>query len=577
MAEITSSDFKKLIEAQKETTRQVMTAEERAADDAKRAEQSRLRSEAALKGHQTRLANQRDINAEEIANDSQQQAKQIESQSASADAESESEQFNRDKQVLGFLKQTAGFLGGIAKQGTEKVKSGLSGFKKFAFGALALAALAFLNSPFFDKTLDIFQNKILPILTKLYTKVLKPLFLFLKGKFITAFEDIEKFLDGEINAFELLWNNKLVVAGLIGAFAPSLFLAPLKMAGSLALKGLSAGATKGAITSLLAKSGIGAVLGPMAILGGVLLAVKDGIAGIDMAKEIGVDKFSGFIGGLFGGLDSGFSGMFSNMGKFALIGAGIGSFIPVVGTLIGGAIGALIGGVLGYIGGERIARAVQKITDMIKNFFTESILKVKDFLGIDLTEEEQAQLDAMRAKEEAEEVERKAAEEERIRQRDRINRIEAIETAKANSARVLKNQEERLLEAEAKAAKNDEASFLSRLSDGQLKQIKQRRKAFEETKAAEAERLKLLDEEKAQIQAEINQTEERLRPANGVRTAPNADKVGNTPKSGGGDANIDARTMNAPMSKTENYPVLPATASMSGTNPIANELATVYP
>ena len=42
-----------------------------------------------------------------------------------------------------------------------------------------------------------------------------------------------------------------------------------------------------------------------------------------MAKEIGVDKFSGFVGGLFGGLDSGFSGMFSNMGKFALIGAGI--------------------------------------------------------------------------------------------------------------------------------------------------------------------------------------------------------------------------------------------------------------
>ena len=151
MAEVTSSDFKKLIEAQKETTRQMMSAEDRAAEDARRAEQSRLRSEAALKGHQTKIANQSDTNAEEIANDSQQQAKQIESQSASADAESESEQFNRDKQVLGFLKQTAGFLGGIAKQGREKVKSGLSGFKKFAFGALAIAALAFLNSSYFEK------------------------------------------------------------------------------------------------------------------------------------------------------------------------------------------------------------------------------------------------------------------------------------------------------------------------------------------------------------------------------------------------------------------------------------------
>ena len=58
MAEITSSDFAKLVEAQKETTRQLMTAEERAADDAKKAEQFRVRSEAAKKGHETRLANQ---------------------------------------------------------------------------------------------------------------------------------------------------------------------------------------------------------------------------------------------------------------------------------------------------------------------------------------------------------------------------------------------------------------------------------------------------------------------------------------------------------------------------------------
>lgn len=565
MAEITSSDFKKLIEAQKETTRQMMSAEERAADDARRAEQSRLRSEAALRGHQTRLANQSDTNAEEIANDSQQQARQIENQSASADAESESEQVNRDKQVLGFLKQTAGFLGNIAKQGTEKVKSGLSGFKKFAFGALAIAALAFLNSPLFDKTLDILENRILPLLSKLYDKVLKPLFLFLKGKFITAFEDIEKFLDGEITAFELLWNNKLVVAGLIGAFAPGIFLAPLKLAGSLALKGLTAQATQNAITGLLARSGIGAVLGPMAILGGVLLAVKDGIAGIDMAKEIGVDKFSGFIGGLFGGLDSGFSGMFSNMGKFALIGAGIGSFIPVVGTLIGGAIGALIGGVLGYIGGERIAKAVQKITDMIKNFFTESILKVKDFLGIDLTEEEQAQLDAMRAKEEAEEAEREAAEEERIRQRDRIKRIEAIESKKAAIAKRQEIDDANLLAYEKRAEKRGNATHLAR--------AKRRREQFEARKIADAERVKLLDEEKAQIQTELTQTEERLRPADGVPTAPNASKVGSTPKGGGGDINIDASSMTAPQAKTEVIPVGAGGTPLQPASRIAGELS----
>ena len=40
---------------------------------------------------------------------------------------------------------------GIAQSAKEKIKSGLSGFKKFAFGALAIAALAFLNNPKFNE------------------------------------------------------------------------------------------------------------------------------------------------------------------------------------------------------------------------------------------------------------------------------------------------------------------------------------------------------------------------------------------------------------------------------------------
>ena len=54
MAEVTSSDFKKLIEAQQETTRQLMSVEERAADDAKKAVINENRVEGGRKAWETR-------------------------------------------------------------------------------------------------------------------------------------------------------------------------------------------------------------------------------------------------------------------------------------------------------------------------------------------------------------------------------------------------------------------------------------------------------------------------------------------------------------------------------------------
>ena len=182
MAEVTSSDFKKLIEAQQETTRQMMSVEDRAADDAKKAEQTRIRSAAAIKGHETRLANQSqntEIEAtqesQETAEDSQESEEKsvgflgkianfmgLEKLRGSAEAEDSDKEESRSKKMLGYLKNTAGFLSGIAKQGMEKVKSGLSGFKKFAFGALAIAALAFLNSPKFEEIKNTILDVIIP-------------------------------------------------------------------------------------------------------------------------------------------------------------------------------------------------------------------------------------------------------------------------------------------------------------------------------------------------------------------------------------------------------------------------------
>ena len=108
------------------------------------------------------------------------------------------------------------------------------------------------------------------------------------------------------------------------------------------------------------------------------MILTDGlIYGFFKSDEWGVSKIAGSIGGIFGG--TGEAGSFGNVSgnalKWGLIGAGLGSIVPVIGTGIGFAAGALLGAVLGWIGGDRIAKAV----DAISGWFED---KWNDFLGI---------------------------------------------------------------------------------------------------------------------------------------------------------------------------------------------------
>lgn len=129
------------------------------------------------------------------------------------------------------------------------------------------------------------------------------------------------------------------------------------------------------ITSLA--KGAGAMAPIMMIAGGIIWMAIDGIKGFMMADKWGVSKISGMLGGLLGGMDSGLKGALKGMGKWALIGAGIGSIVPVVGTITGGLIGAAIGGILGWIGGERIAKAF----DRIGEWFNEKFNAIINFFG----------------------------------------------------------------------------------------------------------------------------------------------------------------------------------------------------
>ncbi|MEC7914637.1 MAG: hypothetical protein VX918_10260, partial [Chloroflexota bacterium] len=122
-------------------------------------------------------------------------------------------------------------------------------------------------------------------------------------------------------------------------------------------------------------------LGPAALLAGLAMAIKDGVAGWFMSEEWGVSKISGALGGLFGG--TGEAGSFGNVTgnalKWGLIGAGLGSIVPVLGTGIGFMAGALLGGILGWFGGEKIAKAL----DAIGSWFEDKWNGFLSIFGID--------------------------------------------------------------------------------------------------------------------------------------------------------------------------------------------------
>jgi hypothetical protein len=141
----------------------------------------------------------------------------------------------KDSKMMGYLKDTAGFLGGIAKQGMQKLKSGLGGLSKFLMGGLAVAALAFLNHPKFKEMIALLTKTIIPLLAIFYDEVLVPI-----GKSLAKlFKDIGGYLkDGDPSLTSILMDNKLAILGIITALAPNLVFGALKLAVTGLVKGV---------------------------------------------------------------------------------------------------------------------------------------------------------------------------------------------------------------------------------------------------------------------------------------------------------------------------------------------------
>jgi len=210
-----ADDFKALIAAQKETTRLLMSAEERADMDAAIAEEqhkekikSDNRIEGGRKAWQTRQENQK------LA------------AGGSAAKEDAQKKAAADKKNQGLLGKIAGGVTGMFGKMGEKIKGAGKGIMAMLKGTLVagllLAVVAFLESPYWTQTKAFIVDTIVPAITKFwgYIKELGPIF---KKYFVDTWNNIKELFSGLGDAFDLFsqgewWEGIKTFFSSIGTF-----------------------------------------------------------------------------------------------------------------------------------------------------------------------------------------------------------------------------------------------------------------------------------------------------------------------------------------------------------------------
>ena len=113
----------------------------------------------------------------------------------------------------------------------------------------------------------------------------------------------------------------------------------------------------------------------------VFQAAGDWAAARDWSKEVGAtdNETLNKIGGLLAGdLEGGIGNAFKNASKWAGIGATLGIPFGPPGMLIGGIIGGMVGGILGWLGGGKIARAMEWVVDGFNSLWNNVTTAISD-------------------------------------------------------------------------------------------------------------------------------------------------------------------------------------------------------
>ena len=115
------------------------------------------------------------------------------------------------------------------------------------------------------------------------------------------------------------------------------------------------------------------------IIGSIIMLIEDFFDSKDLAENLGIGKIPALLGQILGGSKGGIMNMFTNAGKWALLGAGLGSVVPGIGTILGGVIGAILGGVMGYFGGDEIASNIDEVFTKVSRMVEDAWDGLKDF------------------------------------------------------------------------------------------------------------------------------------------------------------------------------------------------------
>ena len=277
--------------------------------------------------------------------------------SAAAQKEIDDERTKLQEKNQGLLGKIAGGLGGLLEQGKQKIKDAAGGAFKFikglAIAGLALAVVAFLNSPAWVETKKYIVDTLVPTLKRFYNAFFGP-----KGGFMNG---ISELFGDESGIGSIVLGIGTVVTALAAFKVLTIALKMVKgfkiiQAGFISMQAAMAATKLSLATALVPMLPIIAIA---AAIGVVIFAMKEALSdfqkvmedggSITEAFKVGGAKFLGFILGFIPSLITDLVGFVAGLLGFEEVEAKMNTIDPI--QMISDAITDIFDGIADFFSG----------------------------------------------------------------------------------------------------------------------------------------------------------------------------------------------------------------------------------
>ena len=277
--------------------------------------------------------------------------------SAAAQKEIDDERTKLQEKNQGLLGKIAGGLGGLLEQGKQKIKDAAGGAFKFikglAIAGLALAVVAFLNSPAWVETKKYIVDTLVPTLKRFYNAFFGP-----KGGFMNG---INELFGDESGIGSIVLGIGTVVTALAAFKVLTIALKMVKgfkiiQAGFISMQAAMAATKLSLATALVPMLPIIAIA---AAIGVVIFAMKEALSdfqkvmedggSITEAFKVGGAKFLGFILGFIPSLITDLVGFVAGLLGFEEVEAKMNTLDPI--QMISDAITDIFDGIADFFSG----------------------------------------------------------------------------------------------------------------------------------------------------------------------------------------------------------------------------------